>query len=80
MSKNVFEYDFTQVREIIKNLLTLDSGKFVDFIQTFGQLVSFSYYLVMLVLCIFNQVLKFLIFSGILVTSLANNFPIQKHF
>ena len=29
-------------REIINNSLTLDSGKFVDFIQTFGPLVSFS--------------------------------------
>ena len=33
---------------------TLDSGKFVDLIQTFGSLVSFSYNLV-LVLCVFNK-------------------------
>ena len=52
--------------------LTLDSGKFVDFIQTFGHLVSFSYYLV-LVLCILNKILKLLIFSGKIVISLGNN-------
>ena len=43
--------DFVQSREIIQKSLTLDSAKFVDFIQTFGPLVSFSDYLV-LVLCI----------------------------
>ena len=33
--------DFAQAREIIPKPLTLDSGKFVDFIQMFGSLVSF---------------------------------------
>ena len=31
----------------IQKSLTLDSGKFVDFIQMFGPLVSFSYNLVL---------------------------------
>ena len=35
--------DFALAREMIQNCLTLDSGKFVNFIQTFGYLVSFSY-------------------------------------
>ena len=78
MSKNVFEYrDFAQAREIVQTSLTLDSGKFVNFIQTFGPLVSFSYNLV-LVLWIFNKILQLLIFSGKIVTSLANNFSMQK--
>ena len=34
--------------------LPLDSGKIVDFIRTFGPLVSFLYYL-MLVLCILEK-------------------------
>ena len=34
-------------REIIQKSLTLDFGKFVDYIQTFGSLVSFSYNLVL---------------------------------
>ena len=34
-------------REIIQKSLTLDSGKFVSFIQTFGSLVNFSYNLVL---------------------------------
>ena len=53
--------DFASSREIIQTSLTLDSGKFVDFNQTFGPLVSFCYYLV-LVLCIFNKTLKLLFF------------------
>ena len=53
--------------EIIQTSLTLDSGKFVDLNQTFGPLVSFFYYLV-LVLCIFNKILKLLFFSGKIVT------------
>ena len=55
--------DFAQAREIIQTSLTLDSGKFVDSYQTFGPLVSFYYYLV-LVLCTFNKMLKLLIFPG----------------
>ena len=39
--------DFALAREIIQNSLTLDSGKFVNFIQKFGYLVSFSYNMVM---------------------------------
>ena len=69
--------DFAQSREIIQTSLTLDSGKFVNFIQTFGPLVSFFYNL-MLVLCIFNKILQLLIFSGKIVTSLVNNFSMQK--
>ena len=69
--------DFAEAREIIQTSLTLVSGKFVDFNQTFGALVSFCYYLV-LVLCIFNKILKLLIFSGKIVTSLGNNFPMQN--
>ena len=53
--------DFASVREIIQKYLTLDSGKFVNFNQPFGPLVSFSYYLV-LGLCIFNKKFKLLIF------------------
>ena len=66
--------DFAYAREIIQKSLTLDSGKFVDFIQLFGPLVSFSYNLV-LVLWIFN---KTLFFSRKIVTSFANNFSMQK--
>ena len=35
---------------LIQKSLTLDSGKFVDFIQTFGPLVSFSYNLELVLL------------------------------
>ena len=41
--------------------LTIDSGKFVNFIQMFGPLVSFSYNLV-LVLWFFIKILEHLIF------------------
>ena len=48
MSKNVFEYGFCIGKgDNQKKSLTLDSGKFVDYIQTFGPLVSFSYNLVL---------------------------------
>ena len=53
--------DFAWAREIIQKSLTLDSGKFVSFIQTFGPLVNFSYNLV-LVLWIFNKILELPIF------------------
>ena len=43
MSKNVFEQGLCMAYEIIQRSLTLDSGKFVNIIQTFGPLVSFSY-------------------------------------
>ena len=33
MSKIVFEWDFAWAREIIKKSLSLDSGKFVNFIK-----------------------------------------------
>ena len=69
--------DFAQAREIIQKSLTLGSGKFVNFIQTFGPLVSFSYNLV-LFLWLFDKILGLLIFSGKIVTSLANNFSMQK--
>ena len=69
--------EFAQAREIIQTSLTLDSDKFVYFIQMFGPLVSFSYNLV-LVLWVFNKILQLLIFSGKIVTSLANNFSMQK--
>ena len=39
--------DFAYAREIIQKSLTSDSGKFVNFIQMFGPLVSFSYNLVL---------------------------------
>ena len=55
--------DFAHAREIIQKSLTSDSYKFVEFIQTFGPLVSFSYKLV-LVLWIFNKILELLIFPG----------------
>ena len=53
--------EFAQAREIIQKSLTLDSGKFVNLIETSGPLVSFSYNLV-LVLCIFNKILDLLFF------------------
>ena len=53
--------DFAKARKIIQKSLTLDSCKFVDFIQTFGPLENFSYYLV-LVFCNNNKILKFLVF------------------
>ena len=53
--------DFAWARELIQKSLTLDSGKFVNFIQMFGPLVSFSYNLV-LVLWIVNKILELLIF------------------
>ena len=40
-------------------------------------MVGFSYYLI-LVLCIFNKILMLLIFSGKIMTSLCNNFAMQK--
>ena len=69
--------DFASAREVIQTSLTLDSDKFVNFIQMFGPLVSFSYNLVS-VLWIFNRILQLLFFSGKIVTSLANNFSMQK--
>ena len=53
--------DFALTRVVIQNSLTVDSGKFVNFIQTFGHLVSFSYNMVM-VIGIFNKILEHLIF------------------
>ena len=53
--------DFAEAREIIQTALTLDSGKFVSFIQMFGPLVSLSYNLV-LVLWIFNKILELFFF------------------
>ena len=47
MSKNVFEQGFCIGKGDNPNILTLDSGKFVNIIQTFGPLVSFSYNLVL---------------------------------
>ena len=52
--------DFAYAKEIIKESLTLDSGKFVDYIQTFGLVVSFSFSS-MLVLWILNIILKLLL-------------------
>ena len=75
MSINAFELAFAKAREIIQK--SLNSGKFINFIQMFGPLVRFSYNLV-LVLWIFNKILELLIFSGKIVTSLANNFSMQK--
>ena len=46
-SKHVYEWGFCIGKGDIPKSLTLDCGKFVDFIQTFGSLVSFSYYLVL---------------------------------
>ena len=60
--------EFAQAREIIQKFSTLESGKFVKFIKTFGHLVSFSYNL-MLVLWTFNKILE-----------LANNFSMQNHY
>ena len=50
--------DFASARELIQKSLTLEAGKFVDFMQIFGPMVSFSYHLV-LVLCIFNIAVYF---------------------
>ena len=66
--------DFALARKIIQKSLILDSGKFVNFIQTFEHLVNFSYTLVL----VFNKILELLIFSGKIVSSLANNFSMQK--
>ena len=55
--------DFAWAREIIQPALTLDSGKFVNFIQSFGLLISISYNLV-LVLWTFNTILELLFFAG----------------
>ena len=43
----ILNMDFAKAREIIQTSLTLDSDKFVSFIQTFGPLLSFSYNLVL---------------------------------
>ena len=77
MSKMLLNRDSTWAREIIQKSLALDSSKFVNFIQMFEPLVSFSYNLV-LVSCIFNIIWEILIFSGKIVTSPANNFSMQK--
>ena len=53
--------DSAWARETIQTSLILDSGKCVNFIQTFGPLVTFSYNLV-LVLWIFNKILEPFIF------------------
>ena len=73
----LLNWDFAWAREIIKISLNLDSSKFVNFIPTFGSLVSFSYNL-MLVSWIVNKILEILIFSGKIVTSLANNISMQE--
>ena len=59
------------------NIFNFRFWQIVNFIQTFEPLVSFSYSLV-LVLWIFNKILELLIFSGKIVTSLANNFSMRK--
>ena len=43
MFKKFLNRNFAQARQIIQKSLTLDSGKFVNFIQIFGPPVSFSY-------------------------------------
>ena len=48
MSKMFLNTDFASAREIIHKCLTLDSGKFSIFIQTFGPLISFSCNLVLI--------------------------------
>ena len=53
----------------------MNSGKVVHFVKTFGSLVSFLPYL-MLVLFILYKIFK--LFSGKIVTSLAFNFSMQK--
>ena len=45
--QNVFEKEFCIGKGDNKKSLTLVSGKFVNFIQTFGHLVSFYYNLVL---------------------------------
>ena len=72
MSKNVFEQGFCIGKGDNQKSLTLVSGKFVDFIQTFGPMVSFSYNLVLLFLICY-KIFKLLFFFGKIVTSLANN-------
>ena len=72
-----FNRDFAKARGIIQNSLTLDSVKFIHLSQMFGPLESFSYNL-LLVLWIFKIILELLIFSGKKVTSLTNNFSMQK--
>ena len=61
MSKSVFALGFCIGKGDIQTSLTLDSGKCVDFIQTFGTLVSFSYFFVQ-VLCIFSKIKSFMFF------------------
>ena len=60
---------FAEAREIIQKSLTMDSGKVVVFIQTFGPLVSFLYFWGF-VLCILDTLFKFFNFSRKIVTSL----------
>ena len=69
--------DFVWAREIIQKSLTLDSGNIVNFIQTFGSLVSISYNLV-LVFWFLNKILELLIFYWENSDFLATNFSIQK--
>ena len=70
-------------REIIQKSLTseksltLDRARFVDFNQMFGTLVSFSYYFV-LVLCIFNKILKLLFLKLLTIFPCKN--PCSKKF
>ena len=64
-------------RELIQKSLGFNSGKVVVFVQTFGPLVSFLYYL-KLVLFIVDKLSKLLNFSGKIVTSLADKFPMPK--
>ena len=53
--KHCNKHDLIHFVTMIQTSLTLDSGKSVNFIQTFGPLVSFSYNLV-LVLLIFYKI------------------------
>ena len=59
---NIFNFGFWNICRIYSNI---------------GPLVICSYYLV-LVLCIFNKILKVLFFSGKIVTCLGNSFYMQK--
>ena len=71
MSKNVFEQGFCIGKGDNPNIFNF------RFWQTFGPLLTISYNLV-LIFGIFNKSLELLFFSRKIVTSLANNFSMQK--
>ena len=63
---------------MIQKSLIFDSGKVVVFIQVSGPLVSFLYFFGVGFMHCRCRLFKLLNFSGKIVTSFANNFPMQK--